>query len=144
MNWGDDKRLTSDGVELPADHAGGGREKQWILVVEDNEELRLEMGAQLEREGWQVTLCPDGPSAIHSAVKRDYNVALIDFSIPGIRGAVVAETIRVLNPKARIIGTSFQDRRQEFLAAGADAFLLKPFDLEKMMGTRGRDQGPVV
>ncbi len=144
MNWGDDEKRSFDGVALPADHAGGGHQKQWILVVEDNEELRLEIGALLEREGWQVTLCPDGPAAIQSAVKRDYDVALIDFSIPGIRGAVVAETIRVLNPQARIIGTSFQDRRQEFLAAGADAFLLKPFDLEKMIGTRGGEQGPIV
>ncbi len=133
-----------DGVEPISDRAGGMHEKRWILVVEDNAELRLEIGALLEREGWQVTLCPDGPAAIQSAVKRDYDVALIDFSIPGIRGAVVAETIRVLNPRARIIGTSFQDRKQEFLSAGADLFLLKPFDLEKIFGTTGMDQGPFV
>ena len=99
------------------------------LVVEDNAPLRVELGELLEREGWFVTLCPDGPSAIQSAVTCHYDVALIDYTIPGIRGAVVAETIRVLNPRTCIIGISLQDRSAEFLAAGADGFLLKPFEV---------------
>jgi CheY-like chemotaxis protein len=89
----------------------------------------VELGELLKRDGWFVTLCPDGPSAIQSATTCYYDVALIDFTIPGIRGAVVAETIRSLNPRSCIIGISFQDRSREFLAAGADGFLLKPFEV---------------
>jgi CheY-like chemotaxis protein len=121
-----------------------GRRDRRVLGVDDNEPLRLELGRQLEREGWLVTLCPDGPTAVQSAVKWDYDIALIDFTIPGIRGAVVAETIRALNPRACIIGISFQDRRQEFLAAGADAFLLKPFDIEEVVRTRERKNKPII
>jgi len=134
---------SSDGPLRPSpDGAKSGQ--RWILVVDDNEQLRKELGRLLELEGWKVTLCPDGPLAVQSAVKRDYDVALIDFSIPGIRGAVVAETIRALNPRACIIGISFQDRREEFLTAGADAFLLKPFDLEEVLTIVARKNGPTA
>ncbi len=121
-----------------------GRNEQSILVVDDSSALRAAFSDILKRKGWQVTLCPDGPSAIRSAVAREYAVALIEFSVPGIRGAVVAETIRMLNPQACIIGMSFHDRKKEFLTAGADAFLLKPFDLEAVISTRERkDTGAI-
>ncbi len=120
-----------------------GRNGRWVLLVDDNASFRAELGALLEREGWRVTLCPDGPAAIQSAVKREYDLALVDFSIPAIRGAVVAETVRALNPRACIIGISFQDRREEFLTAGADAFLLKPFAMEDVVRTHERKGGSI-
>ena len=123
------------------DDAAGKEDGRSALVVEDNAPLRVELGELLKREGWFVTLCPDGPSAIQRAVACHYDVALIDYTIPGIRGAVVAETIRVLNPRTCIIGISLQDRSAEFLAAGADGFLLKPFevrDVDRILETAGR------
>ena len=121
----------------PDDLVSGG---QSILVIDDNVLLLRAIGEMLELEGWNVTLCTGGPMAIQQASHQSFDTILIDFNMPGIRGHMVAETLRALLPAARIIGTSFQDHAKEFLAAGADGFLLKPFDvaaLGKLGGSAG-------
>ena len=116
-----------------------------IIVVDDNAPLLAALGTILESGGWSVTLCADGSSAIQNVMARSYDAVLIEFSLPDIRGHVVTETLRMIMPRAYIIGMSFQDRQEEFLAAGADSFLLKPFDtgevnrIAGMYGSRTRD-----
>lgn len=105
------------------------KQERSILVIDDNAPLRTELGTLLENGGWCVTLCEDGSTAIRSVTARSYDAVLIDFSLPDIRGHVVTEMLRMIIPRACIIGISFRDRKEEFLAAGADAFLLKPFDI---------------
>jgi DNA-binding response OmpR family regulator len=100
-----------------------------IMVVDDNDPLRMEFGRLLESGGWSVTLCEDGSSAIRKVMAGSYDAVLIDFSLPDIRGHVVTETLRMIMPRACIIGMSFRDREEEFLTAGADTFFLKPFDI---------------
>jgi CheY-like chemotaxis protein len=121
------------------DASGRFRSGRSILVLEDNVLLSKTIGELLELEGWKVTLCPDGPAAIQVAVQGCFDVVLIDFAVPGIRGHIVTETLRLLLPHARIIGTSFQDRTKEFLAAGADGFLLKPFDVSEVRRIADRE-----
>jgi DNA-binding response OmpR family regulator len=116
-----------------------------IIVIDDNASLRTELGRMLEDGGWKVVLCEDGSSAIRSVTAGSYDAVLVDFSLPDIRGHVVTETLRMIMPRACIIGMSFQDREKEFLAAGADSFFLKPFDIGEvnriagMSGSRTRD-----
>ena len=105
------------------------QQERSILVIDDNAPLRTELGAMLENGGWRVTLCEDGSSAIRSVTVASYDAVLVDFSLPDIRGHVVTEMIRMIIPQACIIGISVRDRKEEFLSAGADAFLLKPFDV---------------
>jgi DNA-binding response OmpR family regulator len=106
--------------------------KKTIIVIDDNAPLLRELGSMLERGGWSVTLCGDGSSAIRSVMSRSFEAVLIDFSLPDIRGHVITETIRTIMPRACIIGMSFLDREYEFLAAGADTFFLKPFDIDEV------------
>ena len=103
--------------------------KKNIIVIDDNAPLLAELGSMFERGGWSVTLCGDGSSAIRNVMSRPYEAVLIDFSLPDIRGHVITETLRTIMPRACIIGMSFLDREEEFLAAGADTFFLKPFDV---------------
>ena len=116
-----------------------------IMVVEENISQLTELGALLESGGWAVTLCEDGSSAIRKVMAGSYDAVLIDFSLPDIRGHVVTETLRMIMPRACIIGMSCSDREEEFLAAGADTFFLKPFDIGEVdrisgiLGPRRRD-----
>ena len=52
---------------------------------------------------------------------------LVDFSMPGLSGLEVVKNLRERHRRACIIGMSIEDRGNSFLAAGADAFLMKPF-----------------
>jgi DNA-binding NarL/FixJ family response regulator len=53
--------------------------------------------------------------------------------MPGINGAIVAATIRVLIPEAIVIGISGSDDSRNLLAAGAHVFLRKPVDFDHLM-----------
>lgn len=130
---GNQRGDTANRMKTPSDNASTTTKQQQersIIVIEDNAPLRTEIGKMLENGGWWVKLCPDGSSAIQSLTYGFYDAALVDFNLPDIRGHVVTELIRTFMPRACIIGISFRDREEEFLAAGADAFLLKPFDID--------------
>jgi CheY-like chemotaxis protein len=104
-----------------------------VLVVDDNSQVRAVISVVLEREGCRVTQCSDGISAVTAANEDMFDAILIDYSMPGPNGAVVTEMLRAHAPCMNIIGISLDDRSNEFLAAGADAFLAKPFDTDEML-----------
>jgi len=114
-----------------------------ILVVDDNELLRDVISAVLAREGCRVTPCPDGMSAVVRANEDVFDTILIDYSMPGLNGATATEMLRERHLQVNIIGMSMDDRNKEFLAAGADAFLAKPFALDDMLSLLKITRSPV-
>lgn len=108
------------------------KNRKSILVVDDSAPVRTALGELLEQGGWWVTLCSDGASAIKSATNTTFDAALVDFNLQGSRGSDVIESLRELLPGACIIGISFHDRKEEFKVAGADGFLMKPFETEEV------------
>ena len=97
-----------------------------ILLVEDNAVLRETLGTSLAASGFSVIACNDGLSAIEQARQLVFDVLLVDFRMPGLNGLDVVKTVRERYPRVCIIGMSLEDRKNNFLAAGADAFLMKP------------------
>jgi two-component system alkaline phosphatase synthesis response regulator PhoP len=104
-----------------------------ILLVEDSAVLRETLRYLLEDSGFCVIACSDGPSAIEQAHNRVIDVMLVDFRMPGLNGLDVVKIVRERRPRVCIIGMSLEDRENVFLAAGADAFLMKPFDIEELV-----------
>jgi CheY-like chemotaxis protein len=95
--------------------------------------MRAAIGVMPERRGYRVTQCSDGMSAVAAAKEGVFDAILIDYSMPGINGASVTETLRERHFRVNIIGMSLDDRTNEYLAAGADGFLTKPFDVDEML-----------
>jgi len=108
-----------------------------ILLVEDNTLLRETLQSVLEAAAFRVIACHDGESAIEQARDRDIDVLLVDFRMPGLNGVDVTKIVRERHPSACIIGMSLENREKNFLAAGADAFLMKPFDTEELIRITG-------
>jgi CheY-like chemotaxis protein len=104
-----------------------------ILVVENTSVVRASFGVVMEWEGCRVMLCSDGMSAVAAATGETFDVILVDYSMPGLNGPTVTKMLRAHHPGMHIIGMSLDDRRNEFLEAGADAFILKPFDMDKII-----------
>lgn len=68
------------------------------------------------------------------ARERSFDAIITDYRMPGINGAIVAATIRVLIPGAIIIGISGNDDDgRNLLAAGAHVFLRKPVDFDHLL-----------
>jgi CheY-like chemotaxis protein len=96
-----------------------------VLVVDDNKRMSEILKTLLETEGYAVTCCADGQSAIDKAKEKDFNVFLIDYRMPAMNGAEAVAVLRRLHPGKRIIGFSIENKEQDFLAAGADLFIRK-------------------
>jgi len=66
---------------------------------------------------------------------------MTDLDMPEMNGLELVDAIRRLNIPATIIGMSFQDKKAEFLRAGADYFLCKPFDFQHLQSILNSLQG---
>ena len=101
-----------------------------ILSVEDNPFGRVVLNAVLHELGHQTEFIGLGENAVERLTAGAFNVVLMDMVLPGINGVEAIRRIRALAPphgRVAIVGLSGRDEdEQAALAAGADAFILKP------------------
>ena len=102
-------------------------EKNTILVVEDDEKIREPLCAQLEAAGFDVTCCDNGIVALDSARVKCFAAVITDYGLPGLNGAEIARALRLQCPATFIVGISAGRKEKDFLSAGTDVFLPKPF-----------------
>ena len=109
-----------------------------ILVVDDDETIRTTMKAILEDEGYLVDLAGTGKEAIQKTREKIYNVALLDIRLPDIEGIELLKLMKDGIPRTRKIMVTGYPSMQNAIGAlnkNADAYLLKPVDVEKLLNT---------
>ncbi len=109
-----------------------------ILVVDDDETIRTTMKAILEDEGYLVDLAATGKEAIQKTQETSYNVALLDIRLPDIEGIELLKLMKDGVPRTRKIMVTGYPSMQNAINAlnkNADAYLLKPVDVEKLLIT---------
>jgi DNA-binding NtrC family response regulator len=92
----------------------------------------------LEEEGYSVDTAKNGREAISKSNRKFYNLALIDIRLPDIQGTELLSKIRDTTPKMRkIIITGYPSLQNavDALNRGADAYVMKPFEMEKVLKT---------
>ncbi len=110
-----------------------------ILVIEDTELIREFLCDLLDSAGYDVTCCQDGPSAVKAAARLIFDIIITDYDMPSMTGAEVATHFRERLPSSIIIGLSSGDRKEDFLNAGADAFLQKPYHYADLLAIINRE-----
>ena len=106
-----------------------------ILVVEDYEDASLAMRLALEDRGYHILEASDGAQAVEVAARERPQIILMDLNLPVLDGLAATERIRS-NPNLRdtiivaVTAYSDQDYRARALAAGCNAFVSKPIDIE--------------
>lgn len=104
-----------------------------VLLAEDNTATRELLTEALAALGHEVTAVADGTAALSAAGSRPFNVAVLDINLPGVDGVALARQLRARQPATRLIACSAEALpavREAALAAGFDAFLVKPVSLE--------------
>jgi DNA-binding response OmpR family regulator len=101
------------------------RVKKSILIVDDDELLTGAIQVLLEADGHVVFYCHNGSDAIELSKKQNFDVILIDYHMPGMKGDVVCRLLRHHHPDVFIIGCSSEHQDKAFLNAGADTFIEK-------------------
>ena len=108
-----------------------------ILVVDDDENIRNSLAPILRAEGYIVDLAANGSEAIQKTKSTTYNAALIDIRLPDMEGIELLTRMKDTVPKVRkIMITGFPSTKNAIDAVNkkADAYILKPVDLEKLLG----------
>ena len=119
------------------------RSKPKILVAEDNEDVLQMLRTLLEFKGFEVVEARDGNQAIDQALSAEPQLILLDLQLPLIDGLEVTRRLRNHStmqdmPIVVLSGHEPAKYSQAALAAGCDAYLLKPIDLvrlEEILGT---------
>ncbi|MDH5390989.1 MAG: response regulator, partial [Candidatus Bathyarchaeota archaeon] len=113
-------------------------ERARILVVDDDESVRKVLATILEEEGYAVDTAKNGREAIKKSKVKFYNLALIDIRLTDMEGTKLLTKVKDTTPKMRkIIITGYPSLQNaiEAVNRGADAYVLKPFDIDKVLET---------
>ena len=109
-----------------------------ILIVDDDDTIRSTMKAILEDEGYEVDLAASGKEGVQKAKDTSYNIALLDIRLPDMEGVELLKLMKPAVPRTRkIMVTGYPSTQNaiEALNKNADAYLIKPVDIEKLLGT---------
>jgi DNA-binding response OmpR family regulator len=99
-----------------------------ILLVDDEEPIRLMLGAMLRRRGYDVTTAADGEAALALLHQRPFDLVLLDLKMPGLSGIEVAQRARALQPEVALLiltGHGSLESALEGLHLGVVDYLLK-------------------
>lgn len=107
-----------------------------ILLVEDDPALSLGVASGLEREGWSVDVLGDGEQAQSEGLVGQYDLCILDLGLPRRDGMDVLRHWRSRGVRMPVMLLTARDELRDRVAgldAGADDYLVKPFDLPELL-----------
>ncbi|WP_457667771.1 response regulator transcription factor [Thiolapillus sp.] len=107
-----------------------------LLLVEDEIPLLKQLAAQLERSGYAVEQAENGTDGLYLGREYPIDVAVIDLGLPDIPGLELIRRLRAEDRDFPILILTARGRWQEKvegLEAGADDYLVKPFQFEELL-----------
>jgi DNA-binding response OmpR family regulator len=107
-----------------------------ILVVEDEEDLRMTLNDRLKGEGYVPEFAGDGADGLHRAVNEPYDLIILDVMLPRKNGFDVCRDIRKAGLTVPIIMLTARGQLVDKvlgLKIGADDYLTKPFELLELL-----------
>ncbi len=108
----------------------------YVAIVDDDPAIRNSLGRALRMENYDVELYEDGSSALRAIQLRAPDAIILDLQLPDIDGLEVCRRIRRAGDATPILMVTARDAvddRVEGLDAGADDYLVKPYDLAELL-----------
>lgn len=106
-----------------------------ILLVEDDPDVAFVLSTLLEVAGYHVTVASNGQQGLDIALQESPEMIITDFMMPVMSGLDMIERLRLEGYKLPIILCSaIAENRVQQNGAGYDAFLLKPYRSEQLIG----------
>jgi DNA-binding response OmpR family regulator len=126
--------LPEEVLELVDDVPGGGKRlmRQTVLLVEDEEPLRLALRDLLERDGYTVIEASDGVQALDEVDRHAPDAIVLDLNLPRLDGYAVLSHLRARSgtsgvPVLVLTAKADEDNEVRVFESGANDFITKPF-----------------
>jgi OmpR-family two-component system manganese-sensing response regulator len=107
-----------------------------ILIVDDEMELTAPLSHVLTSEGYIVNTAEDGKSGSELAQRGNYDLLILDWMLPGKTGLEICQELRSQSQTTPVLFLTAKDTlddRVQGLDAGADDYLVKPFELRELL-----------
>jgi two-component system phosphate regulon response regulator PhoB len=116
--------------------------KPVVLIADDDPDILDLVSLTLERDGYEIAPARNGEEALRIAAERTLHLVILDLMMPGIDGCEVTRQLRAADGEHRLpilILSAFAEDRQAALAlaAGADAYMRKPFSPRELLAQAG-------
>jgi len=111
-----------------------------VLLVEDEEGLRMFLGDSLRNEGYKVELASDGDEGLEKALALPIDLVILDLMLPRRSGFEVCEALRSARrgvPILMLTALSQTENTVKGLKIGADDYVTKPFEMDELMARVG-------
>lgn len=106
-----------------------------LLLVEDDKALGEGLRLGLRQEGYTVDWLQDGASALHALLSENFDLLVLDLGLPRMSGLQVLRELRRSGSALPVLILTARDATEDRIAgldAGADDYLVKPFDLDEL------------
>lgn len=103
-----------------------------VLIVDDNEHVRKLFLDFVSSNGYEVITACNGREALDILEDKSFSLLITDLNMPEMDGIELVVKIRNIDISLPIIGMSSDDKESEFLRAGTDYFLSKPFRIHHL------------
>jgi len=107
-----------------------------ILLVDDEVELTDPLSRLLSREGYEVDVATEGTAGCELATRGSYDLLILDWMLPGMNGLEICREVRSRQDSTPVLFLTAKDTlddRVDGLDAGADDYLVKPFELRELL-----------
>jgi OmpR-family two-component system manganese-sensing response regulator len=107
-----------------------------ILLVDDEVELTDPLSRLLRREGYEVDVATEGRTGCALAIQGGYDLLILDWMLPGMNGLEICREVRSRPDNTPVLFLTAKDTlddRVDGLDAGADDYLVKPFELRELL-----------
>ncbi|MBL1174276.1 two-component system response regulator RppA [Pantanalinema sp. GBBB05] len=107
-----------------------------ILLVDDEVEMANPLSQLLQREGYEVDVAYDGDRGSQLAAQTRYDLLILDWMLPQRSGLEICQQLRSQGDTTPVLFLTAKDTvddRVQGLDAGADDYLIKPFELRELL-----------
>jgi two-component system, OmpR family, manganese sensing response regulator len=107
-----------------------------ILLVDDETELSDPLSRILLQEGYEIDIADNGAAGMELALKNQYDLLILDWMLPHHSGLEICREVRsrfLTTPVLFLTAKDTVDARVDGLDAGADDYLVKPFELRELL-----------
>lgn len=107
-----------------------------ILIIEDDESITVGLQMNLQAEGYQVDVAPDGDTGLQLALNQRHDLVVLDVMLPVLNGFEVLRTLRAKRVEVPVIMLSARGTEGDKvmgLELGAEDYVTKPFGLAEFL-----------